>query len=396
MISAGAVGAEWSTFGAGMTIEIPEALISIGAAVEALGGGASAGVALVAAAVSLNPFADLVGFIVAVALLIIAFAVAILLLRPLGFLLGHIPLVGGAIQGALDGASNAIWNFVTSVVHNGLLMIWHLIKIIWAVTFGLPSTIAHFAGQVAGTIVWVRNDLIPFVRSEASQLAHTAEHAAEQFAANEANAVSNFAHTLFAEATATALSLYHQAVNLAQAEANAVRGEAVMLYNDARSEAVQLVHGAEAAASAGIAAAVATAEHLFGEAEREIAGAEHAAQTALESAVTSLTGLITGSIAATTLTLGRTIAQEAERSMTAERTIAQEFEDYMQRCGTPICNGLRGMADEVSGLLNLFDDAAVFALLALLLSNPRGALDVVREVFVVPAQEIATVIREAA
>lgn len=396
MISANAVAAEWGTFGAGMTVEIPEALMSIGAAVEAIGGGASAGVALVAAAVSLNPFADLVGFIVAVALLLIAFAVAILLLRPLGHLLGALPFVGGAIESAVEGASNAIWNFVTSLVHNGLLAIWHVVKLIWAVTFGLPSTVAHAIGAIVSVVVWLRNDMIPWVRSEAASLAHNAEAAADHFAIAEANAVSNYAHSLYNSAVSVADSLFRQAIATAVADVNAARAEAAHLFGEAESEAAQLVRSAEAAASAGIAAAVATAGQLFGQAERDIAGAEAAAQRALEGAVGTLTGLFTGALTATTATLTHTITTEAERAATAERTIATDFNDYMKRCGIPVCNGLGGMAKEMLGLLTLFGDAAVIELVVLILTNPQGAADVIREVIVQPAQDVVQLVRQAA
>lgn len=376
------VASQWPKLTEALGFDLFEATADVGAASAILGDGAGVFVAMSAGAAAADPEVDLAVIIIAIAALIIAFAIAVLLLRPLGWLLGHIPIIGGPIQDALDSASNAIWNGVKGFVGGALSALWWLLRMLWMATLGFPGAVGKAFSAVASALHWLFATGLPQLQEWAYGQDIATAHHAQAYTDMRAGQDEAYARQLQQQAIQHADAEFRQAEQYAQA----LHGQAIAYANAAHADAINHANDLyrQEAAALGTAEAqlhaadVQIAEHAHAEAQQ----VRHQAHTELGDAVSTLTQLVTGTATALTtqFTTGLT---NTTTTLTGDITqVEQKLDQYLNKCGIPLCDNLLPDAKNIGNLLSVFDDVAVLALLAALLHEP-GA--VAREVETVAA-----------
>lgn len=392
IIDAPDVAAAWGSVADSLSWDIFSATADVATAGAIAGDGAGVGLTIIAGALEADPVVDLMGIIIGVALLIVAFAVGVLLLKPLGWLLGHIPLIGGAIQDALDNAGNAVWNFVKGLVGDALRGIWWFLKLLWAVTLGFPMAVGHALGAVAGFASWIANTQVPWAVGVAGDDANRAQSNAENYAWSITNSVLNQARSWFGQALNYATEVWNSATSYAAGLFNNAINYAGGLFNNAVQYTTNVYHAVEADLSNGLGWVMGEATQMFNAAEQDIAHVAATAETELQSAVSALTGLFTGALSAATATLGQDIAQTAATAATATATVEQELRQYLDKCGIPMCDNLSDLSNSIPNLLSLFDDLAIADLIYQMIHNPQDVADDVKAFVVTPMQEAASLV----
>lgn len=369
------VAAEWPKLASALSWDLFDATADVAVAGAIVGDGAGAGLTIVAAATAANPEVDLGVVIVGLALLIIAFAIAILLLRPLGWLLGHIPLVGGAIENALDNASNAVWNFVKGFVGNALHGLWGIVRMLWMATLGFPGAAGKAIRAIAGAANTVVTKLLPQLQSYLTGQDIAAEARARWREGQVESRSDAYSRQLQAQAIQRADAEYNQSLNYARAlqqqetaYANALHADAVGHTNTLFGEATAQLHAEVQARRL----AVAQAEL---QARAEVDQAERVAHSELATAVSTLTTLVAGT-AATLTNEFTTGLEQTTSTLTGDiNQVEQKLDNYLEKCGIPLCDNLSGLSNELANLLQVFDDVALLVLLAEIVHDPGGVAD---------------------
>jgi hypothetical protein len=279
------------------------------------------------------------------------------------------PLIGGSIMGAIS--SIAGW------VGGALSWLWaHANPInMFLATVGW---LAHQLAGMTGTIVW---DIYSTIHRVTTSSIPGAIAAAE-----------GLARTLYADATA-----------IISADVTWLEGRIVYYYDAAYNYATAVGHslvltiGADVAylenliaqrVAAAEAAAVGLVQGLQGWTLQEL-GALRAWATG-EIASTAQT--LEGDISAGLRGLEQTLTPEIAAAAAVGAAAAATFKAWEQSCGTPLCNNLLNFGSIISALENIVSDGALVALIALAVSDPQGAVNIIVDDVVQPVDDAVSTV----
>src|SRR5487761_985014 len=298
---------------------------------------------------------------VGILLLILPYAL-VQLVGALGQLFGGVPVVGGSIVRAIEGAVGAVERAIGGWVQAGVGVLVDPFTFVFGQLGPVVDAIGGTFGEVGNSISWITGTVVPGATAALHGLV--------------ASSVSGWEAATGAAALATAEHDIAQPASAAVAFADSV-GADVLRQAESDLSGVEALLGARISQLAGVVSqdqqqlqtllqgGLATAATDL---QQAISGVEAGAAKDLgqlrdwvtqneQSIQSTLTGAIAGGIAGVIAKVG---------------TLEQELTQTKQ-CADPLCSNLSGFGNDLSMLSQFITDGALFALVAYCLTDPAGA-----------------------
>lgn len=317
------------------------------------------------------------------------------LVKLVAALFSYVPFIGGWIQSNLEGALGGALSRVSG---------W-----LWASAKGVVSLIWRPVTWIASLIGHLADGLWAAMQMGERIVTTTIPNALHPVWDGITNAVStaiNAAHWALSQAQGFASNLYNQAVSLLHQFEGWVGTQVSSLWQTIQND-VSALYNALGSAIHNIGqwvlsvvghvrdALVAAFNHTIGEVWTQISQRFTVTEQWVDQQVKGIEAELPVfrdiAIATAEAALTPAIARALEQAVTAEGTITK----YLDECGNNLCSGLNPLSTLLQQLGKIFEEGALFALVAAAATHPAEVARDVESVISPIASEAATLFRDA-
>jgi hypothetical protein len=279
------------------------------------------------------------------------------------------PLIGGSLMNAISSVAGWVGGALSWLWSHANPINMFLATVGW---------LAHQLAGMTGTIVWDIYSTIHRVTTSSIPGAIAAAEALSRTLYTDATAIIS-ADVTWLEGRIVAY--YNAAVAVVNADIAAARAYSVALYDDAITFVDQRVAAAEAAA-------VGLVQSLQGWVVQELG----ALRTWATGEIAATAQTLEGDISAGLRGLEQTLTPEIAAAAAVGAAAAATFKAWEDSCGTPLCNNLLNFGSIISALENIISDGALVALIALAVSDPQGAVNIIVDDVVQPVDDAVSTV----
>lgn len=290
-----------------------------------------------------------IDLVTALAGLLVAYALGILLVKPLAWLLGNLPFIGNAIAQALNNGANAFMQWAQDNVKNAI-----------GVLVQLVSAVVYWIGQVIGAVVSAAEYIVNAIVTSVQQIAGLGAQIATGFQ-SIVRSIAGVAGQVIAVAESIpgiAARIAGSAVAVLEARVvgwlNAIHLAIAQAIDTAHVELGHAIDGVNLS----LHALELWAQHAIAQAVAGVQAWVDARLRPIESDVAGVKGIVDA--LPTVATIVGTI------------TAVQAIEKVIEDCVNPTCSGIGPSLDILNALADGTALAEMLALVALATHDPEG------------------------